>query len=262
MKATSSFCVMTVLAALFVFGGCVPKAQYDTCVVQNQRCNQRVEHLLAQQQSWQTGVNEWKNRFEDLEELHRANLEKLEAYESQLKAKQTLIEQLSQVKSQPALPPEVHNALLDWASKTGSDYITYDEKRGIVRFKSDLLFEKGDVAVQEEARQRLQELGSILNSTAAQDFDILVVGHTDNIPIKKPETLVKHPTNMHLSAHRAISVQNILVDNGISPVRVAIMGLGEYRPIEPNLPDQKGNPKNRRVEIYIVPAGQIYARSN
>ena len=39
---------------------------------------------------------------------------------------------------------------------------------------------------------------------------------------------------------------------------LAIMGMGQYRPIAPNKPGNGGNEKNRRVEIYIVPAGQIY----
>lgn len=259
MKATVSLFILAGLSSLFLLTGCVSKAQYDQCVVRNERCNQRVNELLEEQQNWQVGAEEWQERFNNLQKLHQANLDKIEAYESQLNAKNALIERLSEMKSQaPALPPEVHNALLEWAAKAGSDYVTYDEEKGIVRFKSDLTFEKGDVAVQEEARGQLSELSKILNSTAAQDFDILIVGHTDDIPIEKPSTRAKHPTNLHLSAHRAISVQNIMVENGISPVRTAIMGFGEYRPIAPNKPNQGGNPKNRRVEIYIVPAGQIY----
>ena len=41
------------------------------------------------------------------------------------------------------------------------------------------------------------------------------------------------------------------------PTRLAVMGFGEHRPLEPNKPNQKGNPVNRRVEIYIIPSGQI-----
>jgi len=37
--------------------------------------------------------------------------------------------------------------------------------------------------------------------------------------------------------------------------RLSVRAFGEYRPIEPNQPGKKGNPKNRRVEIYIVPEG-------
>jgi len=75
--------------------------------------------------------------------------------------------------------------------------------------------------------------------------------------IGRPATRQKHPTNWHLSAHRAIAVEKVLAQAGMNEIRLAVMGMGEFRPIEPNKPNQEGNPRNRRVEIYIVPAGQI-----
>jgi chemotaxis protein MotB len=58
-----------------------------------------------------------------------------------------------------------------------------------------------------------------------------------------------------LSSHRAISVLNSLQNCGVVPERLSTRGFGEYRPIAQNAPNKGGNPKNRRVEIYIVPAG-------
>ena len=52
-----------------------------------------------------------------------------------------------------------------------------------------------------------------------------------------------------------ISVLNIMTNNKIVPERVSVRGFGEYHPIVPNKPNKKGNPQNRRVEIYIVPQG-------
>ncbi len=43
--------------------------------------------------------------------------------------------------------------------------------------------------------------------------------------------------------------------SGVEATRLSVRGFGEYRPLEPNAAGKKGNPKNRRVEIYIVPAG-------
>jgi flagellar motor protein MotB len=42
---------------------------------------------------------------------------------------------------------------------------------------------------------------------------------------------------------------------GIEPERMSVRGFGEYRPVEPNRANKGGNPKNRRVEIYIVHEG-------
>jgi chemotaxis protein MotB len=125
----------------------------------------------------------------------------------------------------------------------------------MVKFKSDLLFEKGSDAVAPQAAEAVKTLSGILNSDPAKKFDIIVAGHTDDIPIQKAETLRAHPTNLALSCHRAISVIELMQKDGVEPKRLSARGFGEWRPLEPNAPNKKGNPKNRRVEIYIVPAG-------
>ena len=93
----------------------------------------------------------------------------------------------------------------------------------------------------------------IMNTDEGATFDVVVVGHTDDMPIKKASTLKNHPTNWHLSVHRAISVERMLDGNGIAPERMAVKGYGEYRPVEPNKAGKKGNAANRRVEIFIIP---------
>jgi len=104
-------------------------------------------------------------------------------------------------------------------------------------------------------------LAGIIDSPAAADFDAVIVGHTDNIPIVKPETKAKHPTNWHLSVHRAISVMNVLRGGAVAPDRLGVMGYGEYRPAVAN--DTKANrAKNRRVEVYLVPKHAVGQQSS
>jgi chemotaxis protein MotB len=50
-------------------------------------------------------------------------------------------------------------------------------------------------------------------------------------------------------------VLDVMTTNSLDPKRLSIRGFGEYRPVAPNAPNKKGNPQNRRVEIYIVPEG-------
>ena len=101
----------------------------------------------------------------------------------------------------------------------------------------------------------IKSLCGILNTEKGKDFDVLIAGHSDNIPIQKSTTREKHPTNLHLSAHRAISVFNVMRNNNIEPERMSVRGFGEYRPIAENLPNNGGNELNRRVEIYIIAKG-------
>ena len=105
------------------------------------------------------------------------------------------------------------------------------------------------------AQSAVEALCKILNTELGKKFDVIVAGHTDDIRIGKPETRAKHPTNWHLSGHRAIAVLNIMTRNKIASDRLSIRGFGEFRPVEQNKPNKKGNPKNRRVEIYIITRG-------
>jgi chemotaxis protein MotB len=151
------------------------------------------------------------------------------------------------------LPMELTNLLSDLADKY--DMITYDPNLGVLKFESDLTFEPGSDQVTTTAANGVKSLCTILNSSEAAKFDVIIAGHTDDIPILKPATKAKHPTNWHLSAHRSISVLNIMTANSISTKRLSVRGFGEFRPLEPNKPGNKGNAKNRRVEIFIVPQG-------
>jgi chemotaxis protein MotB len=73
--------------------------------------------------------------------------------------------------------------------------------------------------------------------------------------IAKPSTAVKHPTNWHLSAHRAIAVLREMAKNNVTENRMSVRGFSEFRPMAENAAGKKGNAQNRRVEIYIVPKG-------
>ena len=153
-----------------------------------------------------------------------------------------------------SLPVELATKLEDFAKNSGG-MVTYDSSHGLIKFQSDLLFDKGSDEVSAAGANAIKSLCPILNSEEGKKFDVIIAGHTDDVPISRPETKAKYPTNWHLSVSRAISVLNIMSKNDIASERTSVRGFGEYRPLEPNAAGQKGNPKNRRVEIYIVPKG-------
>jgi len=155
----------------------------------------------------------------------------------------------------PKLPAPLDSALKGFADQHPSE-VEYDPARGSVKWKADLLFALGSDVVRESSMGALQQFSAILNSPAASGFEVLVVGHTDNQPIARPETKAKHPTNWHLSAHRSIAVSNMLQKFGYAPDRVGVMGCGEYRPVTANS-NEEGKSKNRRVDIYLVPKASI-----
>lgn len=149
-----------------------------------------------------------------------------------------------------ALPIEVSDALKNFAL-SNPGMVEYDAARGVVKFASDLTFDLGAVTVKPEAQSALASFAQILNG-AATDFDVLLVGHTDDVPIKRAATKKKHPTNWHLSSHRAIAVMAELKGNGVIEQRMGVLGYGQHRPAEANAAGKKGNPRNRRVEVFLV----------
>jgi chemotaxis protein MotB len=135
------------------------------------------------------------------------------------------------------------------------DMLSFDAKKGMLRFASDFTFPSGSADLTSSASSSLSKLATILNSPTASKFETRIVGHTDNVPISQPGTRAKHPTNWHLSAHRSISVASSLMSSGVSPTRVTVAGCGEYRPVVNN-PPKGGAAQNRRVEIFLLPMAE------
>lgn len=157
-----------------------------------------------------------------------------------------------------ALPEPLNKALKDLAAEY-PDILEFDEKTGVVRWKSDLLFPLGSDQLAEAGSEVMAALGKfadIVNSDKATGFDVVIVGHTCDTRIAREETRREHKTNWHLSAHRAIAVMNMLAEHQVALDRMGIMGYSQYRPITSNSTPE-GKAKNRRVEIYLVPKGSV-----
>jgi chemotaxis protein MotB len=237
--------------------GCEPECK--DLRIQNDTQRKRISQLESEVQSSKLQMTQMQRQLaaaKEMEGIETATLqEKLAALEKAIEDKQALIDSMKNqlLYGGAQLPVELSTMLEDFAAK--EEMVTYDSSRGIVKFKSDLLFEAGSDKVAPLAVEAIQSLCKILAIEQAKEFDIIVAGHTDDIPIGKPATRAKHPTNWHLSAHRAISVLNVMSRNNIAASRLSARGFGEYRPVVPNKPNKKGNAQNRRVEIYIVAKG-------
>lgn len=77
--------------------------------------------------------------------------------------------------------------------------------------------------------------------------DILVVGHSDNIPIRTS----RFPNNTALSLKRAESVMKLLAKQNVAPERLSAEGRADREPIADNK-NSEGRAKNRRIELVIV----------
>ena len=128
----------------------------------------------------------------------------------------------------------------------------YDPATGLHKFHSDILFDLGSDAMRAESGPILKEFASNTTTGAASGMRILVVGHTDDQNIVRPETAAKHPPNWHLSTDRADAVILQLQKQGVDAERVAAMGYSEFHPLEA-AGTETARQRNRRVELFVVP---------
>lgn len=227
--------------------------------IKNQTQQEHIDDLQAELAAGAIELTQLKNLLAEYEAKGGIEVDTLKAQVAALeedlaKKNELLASMQTKLLTGTALPIELSTMLEDFAKSRG-DIVSFDANTGIVKFKSDLLFEKGSATVASTAIDAVKSLCGILNSAEGSKFDIIIAGHTDDIPIRKPSTRADHPTNWHLSSHRGISVLNVMTANKMDAKRLSVRAFGEYRPFEPNLAGKKGNPKNRRVEIYIVPEG-------
>ena len=116
-----------------------------------------------------------------------------------------------------------------------------------VSLSDNMLFKSGSYEVSSKAKETLSKIAKILKDF--KDFDVLVEGNTDNVPISK--TNIRN--NWDLSALRASSVVQVLQnDFGINPARLSAAGRGEYNTVSDN-DTELGRQRNRRTEIIITP---------
>ena len=112
----------------------------------------------------------------------------------------------------------------------------------------------GQVVINEDMMNVVKEL--IPDILASPDHRVIIEGHTDNIPVSSSGGK-QYIDNMDLSFLRAKAVTRILVENGISPGRISIMGYGDTRPIASN-ETKEGRVKNRRVEVKLEPGDKEF----
>ncbi len=244
------------LGGLFTttLGGCVSQSQFDAAERDNRMLREQLAQLQGEQGSY-TGQldNERRLRQQAEAAAQQANAALAGAQEDLANleaAMQRMGNDLTQV-SLMGLDRRTDQALRELARKYAGRII-YDPDRGMLRFNSDLTFGSGSDAVTTEGRQSLTDLAEILKAPEASNYELEIVGHTDSQPISD-RTRQFHATNMHLSAHRAISVRRELVTMGLPANHIMASGWGEHRPLVPNT--SNGNtPQNRRVEIFIRPS--------
>lgn len=117
--------------------------------------------------------------------------------------------------------------------------VTFDENSGVY-------FDTNKSNINAKSKETLHKLTEVFQEFP--DTKILVVGHTDSSG--------RDDYNMSLSEKRAKSVTNYLINDGLLESRFETMWYGETQPKYDNA-TAEGRAKNRRVNIAIVPNGDM-----
>ncbi len=114
-----------------------------------------------------------------------------------------------------------------------------------IRLMGEATFDTAKAVIRPPFIPLLRKIGEIL---AEVKGEIIIAGHTDNVPYRGGP----YRSNLGLSMARAGSVAEFMLEHSsIDPKRVSTMGFGEHRPLTTNETSQ-GRQKNRRVEIIVT----------
>jgi len=228
---------------------------------ENETLKAEIRDLENQISDLTASLNNLQKRYNDLtdqnlsqaEQFNRtlqAKTEELATKEKMLLERENALRELQQVIARQdsitrRLNDILHNALLGF----NPDELSVEIKNGkvYVSMSDRLLFKSGSAVVEAKGKAAIQLLAGVLDKNP--DIEILVEGHTDNVPIRTQ--IFKD--NWDLSVARATSIVRILTDDHkIAPTRITASGRGEYFPRDTN-ETSEGRARNRRTEIILSP---------
>ena len=119
--------------------------------------------------------------------------------------------------------------------------------------QSGVLFGSGSAALGADGQQQVGDLAELLleiTSEIPQDVNwiLRIDGHTDKRPVRSTSP---YQSNWQLSAARAITVAQSLIQNGVAPERLAAAGFGEFHPID-SAENNQAYLRNRRIELKLT----------
>ncbi|MBW1982912.1 MAG: OmpA family protein [Deltaproteobacteria bacterium] len=241
--------------------GCVPKSKYlelegDVLAQRNQlqREKYKVARLEKSQAQCSEELSALQAKYANLQDRTDELSQELERVKYELAEKESTIEQQARVIKKAFQNRKALEATMKAQIEAKEVKIEELEGKLKVTFVDKILFNTGSVAINQRGKEALLAVSKFLNKE--KDQDIVIQGHTDNVPIG-PGLRDRYATNWELSAARATAVARFLQDEGgVGPERLAACGYSYYRPVASN-DTAEGRHQNRRIEIILTPTRQL-----
>jgi chemotaxis protein MotB len=219
--------------------------------------NARIQALEEQQRGLQQALKNAEAKYDALQQSLDKSLTNasqnnisIEKLVDQINESNQYIRHLVEVKSKSdSLNMVLTNNLTRSLSQDELKEVDVQVLKGVVYISlaDNMLYKSGSYEINSRASQTLSKIAKIIKDY--KDYDVLIEGNTDNVPIKK--TNIRN--NWDLSTLRASSVvQALQNDYGVDPKRLTAGGRGEYNPIASN-DTEIGKQRNRRTQIIITP---------
>jgi chemotaxis protein MotB len=258
-------------AAAILLSGCASKKELQSCRDENKSLtnnllttredlagkNARITSLEEQQRGLQQALKAAEEKYNKLQEslnqsLKNANQNNIsiEKLVDQINESNQYIRHLVEVKSKSdSLNMVLTNNLTRSLSKEELKEVDVQVLKGVVYISlaDNMLYKSGSYEINDRAAETLSKIAKII--TDYKDYDVLIEGNTDNVPISKQNIR----NNWDLSCLRASSVvQTLQTKYGVDPKRLTAGGRGEYNPLQSN-DTELGKQRNRRTQIIITP---------
>ncbi|MBL7983841.1 MAG: OmpA family protein [Flavobacteriales bacterium] len=266
------------LSAVLLLGSCVSKKKYTAIQASNatlnnklDECNRGLDACRGEKSVLEARLAELENKNQHLKdqvgELNNTNaalLNSVNTMATLTKQEAANLERsLEQIQEKDLRIRSLHDALTKKDSVTlalvvslksslgnlnDTDVTVNVEKSVVFISLSDkMVFTSGSTDISARATEVLQKVATVVNSKP--DMEVLVEGHTDDVPIKKD--CIKD--NWDLSVLRATAITRVLTEKmGVAPGRVTAGGRSQFVPLVANdTPENRST--NRRTRIVILP---------
>lgn len=255
---------ISLLAGCLLISSCASKKDLENCQLENRELtgnyqsakeqlaasNARVASLedqLAQAKADYASLQRSLDKSLTNASQNNVSIDKLV---DQINESNQYIRHLVEVKSKSdSLNLVLQNNLTRSLSKEELKEVDVQVLKGVVYISlaDNMLYKSGSYEINDRAAETLSKIAKII--TDYKDYDVLVEGNTDNVPILRENIR----NNWDLSCLRASSVVQYLQNHyGVDPKRLTAGGRGEYNPLTANN-TELGKQRNRRTQIIITP---------
>ncbi|MDD3387715.1 MAG: OmpA family protein [Prevotella sp.] len=261
--------LLTMMAGVLLVSSCASKKDLVNCQTENRELTANYQDTREKLAASQTRVSSLEDQLaqqkKDNEALQMSlnkslsntsdnniNISKLV---DQINESNQYIRHLVEVKTKSdSLNMVLTNNLTRSLSREEMKEVDVQVLKGVVYISlaDNMLYKSGSYEINDRAQETLSKIAKII--TDYKDYDVLIEGNTDNVPINNSSAMMTNiRNNWDLSSLRASSVVQYLIDHfGVAPKRLTAGGRGEFNPIATN-DTELGRQRNRRTQIIITP---------